>query len=362
MSVQTKKDGRHFVVHYNTGKQIWEPFGRGDRALQAAKCRDLELQLQKIRGDARPGMPSIPFQALSQRYIEARVSDLSGKTRHEILSFLSRYVLDPLGQKPIGDIRMHDWTEIQNRMIAAGAGNRSINTYFRYLNKIWRWAVEQGYVQTNPWTGRTPLKQKKYNIDLVTLEELRRILAAATPHLAWAIRVCYHTGARPGPSELYALRWEDVDQPNGRIRIPGTKTPGSHRWQYLPGYFMAELKARYEASRENKETSPYIVTFQDRAVASLKVSWGEALRAAGITRNVRMYDIRHFYITHALAGGAAIMDLAERAGHTDATMVVKVYSHMVEELRSKRPFVLPDLAEAEPTDPEWAVWESVPPT
>jgi integrase len=67
------------------------------------------------------------------------------------------------------------------------------------------------------------------------------------------------------------------------------------------------------------------------------------LEKAGIKKKVRLYDIRHYYITHSLAGGTNMMDLAERVGHRDTTMIVKVYSHMVDELRSKIPFNLPNL-------------------
>jgi len=346
MSVHVKKDGRVFVVWYDgTGKQTWEAYGRGEEAKKAARSRDLEIKLARSRGEFRPGVggPSPTVQEIAQFYINARRSELADKTRKEILRFLARHVLAHLGTKPVRDLTLMDWTELQDRMIACGTGNRTINTYFRYINPILNWAVDQGFLPDNPWRKRKSLKQKKYKIELFTTEEFRRILEKAPPHLYWALKVAYYTGLRPGPSELFALKWEHVDFDATRIRIYATKTD-TWRTQYLPAEFMADLRRHYEEGRAAGESCPYVCAWNDRPVKSLKRTWTATLAAAGIDRRIRLYDIRHFYITHALANGAPILDLAYRVGHIDATMIVKVYSHLVEEIRSKRPFELPLLS------------------
>ena len=343
MSVHVKKDGRVFVVWYDAnGKQIWESYGRGEEAKKAAKTRDLEIRLAHSRGDFRPGVggPSPTVQQIAQACINARRSELADKTRKEILRFMARHVLAPLGAKPVRDLKLADWSDLQDRMITGGTGNRTINTYFRYMNAILNWAVDQGYLEDNPWRKRKPLKQKKYRIELFTAEEFRKILDASPPHLYWALKVAYYTGLRPGPSELFALKWENVDFNTNRIRIYATKTD-SWRVQYIPEAFMADLKRHYEESRAAEETSPYVCTWNDKPVKCLKRTWAAAQEAAGIGRRIRLYDIRHFYITHALAAGAPILDLAHRVGHTDATMIVKVYSHLVDEIKSKKAFELP---------------------
>ena len=77
----------------------------------------------------------------------------------------------------------------------------------------------------------------------------------------------------------------------------------------------------------------------------------KAKEKAGITKTkkIRFYDIHHFYITYALANGANITELAERVGHVDATMVVKVYAHLAEDLKTKRAFEVLKLRFSTPT-------------
>ena len=344
MPVHTKNNGLVYCVYYDGSKRIWEPFGRGPDAKKAAEARDLEIQLKKKRGQWQTTgqMHSISFNDLAQAYMDHRKIDLSPKTREGILYALAKYVLPIIGNKPIHSINLQDWNRIQEAITDNGAGSKTINTYFKYMNKLFKWSVTSGYLQEHPWKSRESLRQKKYHIDLFTIEEFQKILNEAPGHLAWAMEVAYFTGMRTGLSELLVLTWDSVDFENNRIRIYATKTD-SHRWQYVDPDFMLRMKKRYTESRQRGETSPYVCTYQDQPIKSLKNAWNNTKKKAGITKKIRLYDIRHFYITYALANGANITELAERVGHVDATMIVKIYSHLVEELKTKRAFQVPEL-------------------
>jgi integrase len=66
-------------------------------------------------------------------------------------------------------------------------------------------------------------------------------------------------------------------------------------------------------------------------------------KKAGITRRIRLYDIRHLHISYALGTGADIMDLAERVGHVNAAMIINVYAHLAKDLQKNKPHALPSL-------------------
>ena len=86
-----------------------------------------------------------------------------------------------------------------------------------------------------------------------------------------------------------------------------------------------------------------MVSYHGERITSHQVarSWREA--KAGITKRIRLYDLRHFYITHALKAGANIMDLAPRVGHASPEMITKVYAHLVDKLEKKEPLTIPSL-------------------
>ena len=345
-SVHEKKDGRIFCIYYDNGKPVWEAFGRGPDAREQAETRRLEIELAQKKGTWKNTTRSgITFKALANDYIYSRQKELADGTREEILRAVNKYAIPAFGNNDISSITIRDWTAIHDKSIEDGADVNTINTRFRYLNKIFKWAVSQKLLKDNPWQDREPLKKKKYRVELFPLAELNKIIEHAPDHLRFILRLAYHTGARPGKSELFRIQEEDCDFKKCRIRIFSAKTAKTKpwRWQYIDPAFMREIKRRIDTRRKEGDKSTYLCTYNDQPLKKVQKSWTNAKLKAGIKRRIRLYDIRHFYVTHALAGGANPLDLAERVGHVDTTMMDKVYAHMVDEIRTKKPFLLPKL-------------------
>lgn len=361
MSVGQKKDGRWYCAYRDLnlgGKTVFEYFGHSEADRKDAVERDLQIKLEKNRRQVEPGDIGVfTFARLAQTYIDVRHVELSQKTVAGILLAVDFYAAPVIGSKPITRITMAHWSEIEKTMIARGITARSINKYFQYLSGIFNWAVEREYLKNSPWTRRKPLRIKnRFQVDLLTPEELQRILAAADDHLRWALEVELNTGVRPGETELFALKWGDFDYETGALRVATSKT-ASHNpvhTQYVSMEFLERVKERRAEVRAEdlrltkrrgaiRPECPYVISFRGAPVRQLANAWKAAKKKAGITRRVRLYDIRHFFITHALAGGAPLLDLAHRVGHKDANMIVNVYAHLVEEMETKKPFVMPKI-------------------
>jgi integrase len=161
------------------------------------------------------------------------------------------------------------------------------------------------------------------------------------------MEVEYHTGLRPGRTELFDLKWADIDMFTGMVKIYSSKTDRLH-YQYVSEVFRARLTWRREALARDGELCDYVVSFEGKPIRSLKTVWGASKRRAGITRPLRLYDLRHFYASHALVRGANILELSDRLGHVNSDMVVKVYAHLADGIRSRVPLQIPELYPAEP--------------
>ncbi|MBN2570283.1 MAG: tyrosine-type recombinase/integrase [Deltaproteobacteria bacterium] len=339
MPVYRKKEN-YYCVYLDGKKRIWEPFGKGPSARKKAETRDLEIKYLKARGKkkVRRENESITFTELAQLYINSRF-DLADTTLNDIGRIMAKYFLPRIGETPISLITIEDALEIESDMLEKGLTARTINKNFQYAKHIFKWAVWSldGQLADNPWSQRISRRQKKHHIEIFTIREYINILNAADKHLKWALELEYYTGMRPGRTELFAARWDHIDWKQNRIKIYGRKTD-EWRWQYLTPDFMERLRRRYE-SRECE----HIVSFRGKQIKSnLSRSWKAAKQTAEISRTFRLYDIRHFYITYALAMGADIAELAERVGNSPET-IIKHYLHLARELQKKEAHQIPDL-------------------
>src|SRR5215208_8494044 len=103
-------------------------------------------------------------------------------------------------------------------------------------------AVREKYIRTNPLDDVKPPKQTHKEKDVLTADEVRRLLDAVKgDRFACAFYLCSLVGLRIG--ECLALRFQDIDLDQGTIRVERTlyngecsvpKTQSSGRTLTLP--------------------------------------------------------------------------------------------------------------------------------
>jgi len=74
------------------------------------------------------------------------------------------------------------------------------------------------------------------------------------------------------------------------------------------------------------DESRHIVTYRHRPVKSLKTAWIRAKQRAGISRRMRLYDLRHVAITNMIRQGD-LKTAAAVAGHSREDTTLTIYAH-----------------------------------
>lgn len=187
-----------------------------------------------------------------------------------------------------------------------------------------RWAEREGFV------SRVPRLRIMAGDDAIiqppTLAELETIISASPPHLVRAIVLSAATGVRAGKSELLALTWADVDFRAATIRVLSAKK-GGIPWRAIPiAHSFVPILADWHA-QDGNDNGP-IVRYRGKAVGDIKKSWAASKGRAGITRRLRMYDIRHQFVTALISGGTDPATAAYLAGHADPRTTMRVYRHV----------------------------------
>jgi len=165
-----------------------------------------------------------------------------------------------------------------------------------------------------------------------TEAEFKKILECAPPHLRRAMLVSWFTGLRPGKEELLSLRWEAVDLAGKTLMVISAVKGGlPRRMVPLSNQIVEHLARWYEEDREAGHN--YLIHYHGRPIGTCKIAWREAKRRAGITRRLRMYDIRHAFATNLLTMGANLRAVSEIMGHASVHITQQVYQHVPDSLK-----------------------------
>lgn len=182
-----------------------------------------------------------------------------------------------------------------------------------------------------------------------------------------------HTGMRMG--ELLGLRWEDVDLEAGvawvrqTLEKPGNQpvfgTPKNRRFRDVPltAQVLEALRAlRVDQELERAAFGPdyrdYGLVFcqpDGRPIDEKSLNrnaWKQIRAAAGLPEKVRLHDLRHTFVSRALAAGKNPRAVSDLVGHHDPGFTLRRYAHSLPSDRREVVEGLADYLDQAREDPE----------
>lgn len=326
MSVHQTTDGRWYVVipPRPDRPRKKEYFGRGIEAELAAHARNHALGLGKHHTISQK---EADFIELGNEYLKTHGVDMRPTSRDDAAYKLDATIYPAIGHLPGSKIGPSVLDAYVIDRVAAGRKKTTIHRELSIIKAILRWAVSRHLIAGNPMASYQMPTRDDAIIAPPTAAELSAIYQHAAPHLRRALLLAYFTGARPGGSELFALRWEHVDLISGSIFVESAKK-GGLRSRVVPiASALAEQMRQWIV--QDKQLGPlgWVVHFRGAQVGSIKTAWARAKDRAGITRKLRPYDLRHMCATQMLAAGADLKSVSEILGHASPDLTLKTYQH-----------------------------------
>ncbi|NOG70437.1 site-specific integrase [Roseicella sp. DB1501] len=187
------------------------------------------------------------------------------------------------------------------------------------LRTALRWAKNEKWIADVPYV-EVPASVAPRDRWLSRDEAARLIEACGDFHIRVFVTLGLHTGARSGA--ILGLTWTRVDLENGRIDY-GAGAGRKGRARGVP--ISPELTATLLAARELAQ-SDYVVEFAGAPVKSIKTGFRAACRRAGL-ENVTPHTLRHTAATWMAQARVPMWEIAGILGHSDVTMIQKVYGH-----------------------------------
>lgn len=249
-----------------------------------------------------------------------------------VLGFMGACDLETITPQKVLDYQAHRKSE--------GRMPSTINSETAKLRQVMTWAVENKFCSGAPKVRTIPVRHRR--IDLPSKDEMAKILAHMEPTVGLIARLFVETGCRK--SEVFYLRWEDVDFDRNRVLIQPKeegftpKTAHSERPVYVDPHLIRLLKKARGKLRADHLVfpSPRSGGPRTRIIKALNA----AAAAAGIMRNEKPIHLTHQLLRKAHATWQAMDGLPEsvlqvRLGHVPGSRVTQ--QHYVHAAQSREP-------------------------
>lgn len=319
------------------GVKVYVP-GEGQRwvgtfsSLKKAKTAEAEALLEAHK----PKPVHITIAELGERWLTYHASHLAESTQRTYAESVKAFC------KEYGDLPAPDFT----RSMAREWALRVPYTRRSAMRTMFQMGVEDGYVPINPLSNlrikqsrgrkdtipfRTDDPEKRVKMLHHTADAALTIHGDYGPTFRAMILFAAYTGVRP--SELFVLRWDDLDFERGtmwvqralRAGVIGPPKNGKIRQIALPPQAQEALHSFHPPAGE-----PLLFTTKRAsrfAQPTLSMYWGPVRAAAGF-EGKDFYELRHFCATFLLERGLSADDVALQLGHTDGgKLVLSTYGH-----------------------------------
>ncbi|WP_253249158.1 tyrosine-type recombinase/integrase [Pseudomonas putida] len=270
---------------------------------------------------------------------------LAGKKQHVSSSTFEGYrklvelrLVPALGPTLLIDLKrktVRDWLNTLE------VSNKTLSNIQSCLRSALNDAVDnEELIDTNPlagWTFSRKDQVKEDDVDPFSPEEQRAILAALDGQAKNLVQFALWTGMRT--SELVALDWGDIDWLKGEVYVTRAMTQaaagkaevtktlsGKRRIKLLAPALEALVAQKAHTFLADNEIFQNPRTLErwagDQPIR--KTMWHLAMKKAGV-RYRRPYQTRHTYASMMLTAGEHPMWVARQMGHSDWTMIARVY-------------------------------------
>jgi integrase len=213
------------------------------------------------------------------------------------------------------------------------------------LSAALSWAVAEALIPSHPGRGVEPPPPPPPQLDFLTLDEVRRLLAEAERQARadkslmafsrWvAVSLALRLGLRRG--ELFGLRWQDIEVDAGRLTVARsyrtTPKSGKPRHLRLPDPLRALLVEWRPLCPEGPEQLVCPALYRGAWGMYRDTGSGRSLlnlyKAAGCRALPRPWHLlRHTMASHFVQSGGSLLALSQILGHSDVKTTM-IYAHL----------------------------------
>lgn len=306
-----KKRGVFYIAYYTPdGKQVCESARTKDKA-EARRVLQARLgQLAEGRY-VGPAAERVTFDALAKGlFDDYRAND---RRSLDMAEQRVRKHLRPF----FGHKRAHDITSIDIQAFIAHrkeqrASNGEIGRELAALKRMFNIALHAETITKKPYIPT--LAESNVRQGFFERREFEAVLVKLPAYLKPPMMFAYQVGWRVR-SEVFPLRWEQVDLDAGTVRLnPGTTKSGEGRMIYLPATLREVLEEQWRDHIAYAPSCPYVFHRAEKQIKYPYVAWRKACQEAGLQGKIP-HDFRRTAVRNMVRAGIPERVAMQISGH-----------------------------------------------
>ena len=355
-SIYQRSDGRWAASISLEGGKRKTFYGKTRKEVQEQLKTALHQQQQGI-------LATGPQQKVGQFLIHwlenVHKQSIRSRTYERYEEIVRLHLVPGIGHHQLQKLSPQHLQSFYTKKLEEGLSTTTVISFHNVLHKALETAVRWNLISRNVCDLVSPPRRKRFEIQPLSVEQVQQLLAATRDHRLEALFIlALATGMRRG--ELLGLKWQDINfqtdmlqvrriltrvptkvkKPQGATYVEAEpKTEKGRRGILLPQFVLEALKqhrvrqleARLKAGAEWQEhdyvfcTSVGTHLHPTRDVLDqLKV----LLVKAGLP-DIRFHDLRHSSATMLLSMGVHPKIVQEILGHSQISMTMDTYSHVL---------------------------------
>jgi integrase len=354
-SVYQRKDGRWVaVIPLEEGKKKFIY-----RKTKREAAKELQLANQaKMQGVFVSSGDQKLADFLQQWLQDTAQPNLRPRTYIRYRELVELHIIPTLGKVTLQKLSAPHLQKLYNLKRQEGYAPQTVQHIHRVLHRALHDAVRWNLIARNTCDLVDAPRVPKKELQVLDVEQAQQFLQAAKSDPLEALYVvALTTGMREG--ELLALKWKDIDFQQGAIQVKRTiarvrgqgfkvlepKTPKSRRSVSLAPMALEALKhhrirqhqQRLIAGPAWEEHDWVFCNSLGKPMESgnmVKRSFRRVLERAGLPR-MRFHDLRHSCATLLLSMGVHPKIVQERLGHSQISITLDTYSHVLPSLQEE---------------------------
>ena len=352
-------------IYFRTSDEKWVGSitleNRKRRVFYGKTRKEVQEKLKVALREQQQGtLVTAPRQTLAQFLTDwlenSQRQSVRPRTYERYEELVRLHIAPALGRYELQKLSAQHLQAFYAKKAEEGLSATTINHFHNVLHKALDTAVKWNLVARNVCDLVSPPRRKRYEVHPLTLEQVHKLLAVVEGHEMEALfRLALATGLRRG--ELMGLKWQDINLDAGVLQVrrilsrvpskmPGKgyveaepKTQKSRRSVVIASFALEALKQHRERQREAEITAGPLWQDHDFVFCTsigthlnptrdmldqLKV----LLKKAGLP-DIRFHDLRHSAATLLLSVGVHPKVVQEILGHSQISITMDVYSHVL---------------------------------